>query len=112
VQALVRWDPSGFAAAELAERAELRFPPVSRMASVTGSPASVEDLLGLIRLPAGADVLGPVPARGPDEERVLLRVDPGRGAELATALKAAQVAQLVRRSAEPVRVRIDPSDIG
>ncbi|MFC1407686.1 primosomal protein N' [Streptacidiphilus sp. N1-12] len=112
VQALVRWDPSGFAGTELAERAELHFPPVSRMASVTGSAASVEDLLALLRLPSGADVLGPVPARGPDEERVLLRVDPGRGAELATALKAAQVAQLVRRSAEPVRVRIDPLDIG
>ena len=123
VQALVRWDPAGFAAAELAERAELHFPPVSRMASVTGSPASVADLLGLLRLPEGADVLGPVtvPASGPgagtgaDRERwdrVLLRVEPGRGAALATALKAAQVAQLVRRSAEPVRVRIDPPDIG
>ena len=142
VQALVRWDPSGFAGVELAERAELRFPPVSRMASVTGTAASVQDLLGLIRLPEGADVLGPVavraapgpasapaparanraPARSvrpvpesaePDGlERVLLRVEPGRGAELATALKAAQVAQLVRRSAEPVRVRIDPLDIG
>ena len=112
VQALVRWDPSGFAGVELAERAELRFPPVSRMASVTGSAASLEDLLALLRLPPGADVLGPVPDRAPGEERVLLRVEPGRGAELATALKAAQVAQLVRRSAEPVRVRVDPPDIG
>ncbi len=122
VQALVRWDPSGFAGTEREERAELHFPPVSRMASVTGTPASVQDLLSLIRLPAGADVLGPVAVRGgggradagerEEQERVLLRVDPGRGAELATALKAAQVAQLVRRSAEPVRVRIDPLDIG
>jgi primosomal protein N' (replication factor Y) (superfamily II helicase) len=136
VQALVRWDPAGFAGAELAERAELRFPPVSRMASVTGTEASVADLLALLRLPEGADVLGPVAVRGGGVgggrgvsvggapgapsgagereplERVLLRVDPGRGAELATALKAAQVAQLVRRSAEPVRVRIDPLDIG
>ncbi|MFC1416022.1 primosomal protein N' [Streptacidiphilus cavernicola] len=133
VQALVRWDPAGFAGTELAERAELRFPPVSRMASVTGTSASIEDLLTLIRLPEGADVLGPVAVgggrpggrgegrggqggdgRGGQDglERVLLRVAPGRGAELATALKAAQVAQLVRRSAEPVRVRIDPLDIG
>ncbi|WP_042406579.1 primosomal protein N' [Streptacidiphilus carbonis] len=125
VQALVRWDPAGFAATELGERAELRFPPVSRMASVTGSAGSVEDLLGLLRLPEGGDVLGPVqvPVRGRGSggaggaggeplERVLLRVDPGRGAALAAALKAAQVAQLVRRSAEPVRVRIDPPDIG
>jgi primosomal protein N' (replication factor Y) len=125
VQALVRWDPAGFAALELGERAELHFPPVSRMASVTGSAASVEDLLGLLRLPEGGDVLGPVSVRGRPSggsgeggsdaeplERVLLRVAPGRGAALAAALKAAQVAQLVRRSAEPVRVRIDPPDIG
>jgi len=119
VQALVRWDPVGFAALELGERAELHFPPVSRMASVTGTAASVEDLLGLLRLPEGGDVLGPVPVRGRPSgaaaeplERVLLRVDPGRGAALAAALKAAQVAQLVRRSADPVRVRIDPPDIG
>lgn len=122
VQALVRWDPAGFAATELAERAELHFPPVSRMASVTGSQESLADLLGLLRLPEGADVLGPVPVaasgrgpghgEGPELERLLLRVEPGRGAALAAALKAAQVAQLVRRSAEPVRVRIDPPDIG
>ncbi|MEY9963940.1 primosomal protein N' (replication factor Y) [Streptacidiphilus sp. MAP12-16] len=122
VQALVRWDPAGFAAAELAERAELGFPPVSRMASVTGSPAAVADLLGLLRLPEGADVLGPVAvlggARGGDgpgrerQDRVLLRVAPGRGAALATALKAAQVARLARKQTEPVRVRIDPPDIG
>lgn len=36
VQALVRWDPVGHAQRELAERAELGFPPVSRMAAVLG----------------------------------------------------------------------------
>ncbi|NEA82316.1 primosome assembly protein PriA, partial [Actinospica acidiphila] len=36
VQALVRWDPAGFAVRELAERGELGFPPVSRMAAVAG----------------------------------------------------------------------------
>ena len=36
VQALVRWDPVGFAERELAERAELGFPPAVRMAAVTG----------------------------------------------------------------------------
>ena len=36
VQALIRWDPATFADRELAERAELRFPPAARMASVTG----------------------------------------------------------------------------
>ncbi|MFD9123629.1 primosomal protein N' [Kitasatospora sp. NPDC059571] len=115
VQALVRWDPAGHAATELDEREQLHFPPVSRMASVTGPPQAVADLLGLIRLPEGADVLGPVPApaaRGEELERALLRVAPGRGAALAAALKAAQIARLALRTAEPVRIRIDPTDIG
>ena len=119
VQALVRWDPSGHAATELAERAELGFPPVSRMASLTGSPAAVADLLALVRQPPGTDVLGPVelaPARGPGGgeplERVLLRVAPGQGAALATAVKSAYVARLARKQTDPVRIRIDPLDIG
>ena len=37
VQALVRWDPAGHAAAELAGRAEVGFPPAVRMAAVEGS---------------------------------------------------------------------------
>ena len=35
-EALVRWDPVGHAPRELSERAELGFPPVSRMAAVSG----------------------------------------------------------------------------
>ncbi|MEU8514036.1 primosomal protein N' [Kitasatospora sp. NPDC048722] len=115
VQALVRWDPLGHAGLERDERAQLHFPPVSRMASVAGSPAAVADLLGLIRLPEGADVLGPVPVpalRGEEQERALLRVPPGQGAALAAALKAAQIARIALRTPEAVRVRVDPTDIG
>ncbi|NYI04956.1 primosomal protein N' [Allostreptomyces psammosilenae] len=135
VQALVRWDPAGHADRELAERAELRFPPVSRMASVTGTPSAVADVLATLRLPEGADVLGPVPvepAAGPggpggsggvgggrpagraDEalERALVRVPPGHGAALAAALKAAYIGRLLRKEPEPVQIRVDPVDIG
>ncbi|MFD9067979.1 primosomal protein N' [Kitasatospora purpeofusca] len=115
VQALVRWDPLGHAGFELDERAQLHFPPVARMASVTGSPAAVADLLNLVRLPPDADVLGPVPVaalRGEEQERALLRVPPGQGAALAAALKAAQIARIALRTPEVVKVRIDPTDIG
>ncbi|MGF1425556.1 primosomal protein N' [Kitasatospora sp. LaBMicrA B282] len=115
VQALVRWDPAGHADLELAERAQLGFPPVSRMASVSGTPTAVADLLAMTRLPAEADVLGPVPlppVRGQEQERALLRVRPGQGGALAAALKAAQIARVALRGAEPVKVRIDPLDIG
>jgi primosomal protein N' (replication factor Y) len=63
-------------------------------------------------------VLGPVPLPGPPEpgaepqQRALVRVPPGQGAALATALKAAQAARLARKQGDPVRVRIDPPDIG
>ena len=61
VQALIRWDPVTFSERELAERAELGFPPAVRMASVTGTPAAVADFVGAASLPEQAEVLGPVP---------------------------------------------------
>ncbi|MYS17517.1 primosome assembly protein PriA, partial [Streptomyces sp. SID4982] len=59
VQALVRWDPVGFAVRELAERAELGFPPVSRMAAVSGTPEAVAEFLAAVESPPDAEVLGP-----------------------------------------------------
>jgi primosomal protein N' (replication factor Y) len=127
VQALVRWDPVGHAVRELAERAELGFPPVSRMAAVTGTGEAVADFLRTVDLPGTAEVLGPVPLPVPVEgrprrpgappagehwERALIRVPPGSGAALAGALKAAQAARMARGNGEAVRVRIDPPDIG
>ncbi|WP_404961090.1 primosomal protein N' [Streptomyces sp. 147326] len=119
VQALVRWDPVGHALRELAERAELRFPPVSRMASVIGRAAAVEDFLAAAELPPDAEILGPVPLPGrrgepSPGERALVRVPPGSGGALAASLKSAQAARTARKvaAADAVRVRIDPPDIG
>ncbi|WP_129339663.1 primosomal protein N', partial [Cellulomonas endophytica] len=63
-QALVRWDPAGLAARELAEREELALPPAVRTAAVTGGRRAVASLLAHARLPGGAEVLGPVPDPG------------------------------------------------
>ncbi|NKY13868.1 primosomal protein N' [Streptomyces somaliensis] len=127
VQALVRWDPVGHARRELAERAELGFPPVSRMAAVAGRTGTVAGFLAAADLPPEAEVLGPVPLRpaapgGPRSpgdppvgeawERALVRVPPGAGAALASALKKARAARLSGGGAPPVRVRMDPPDIG
>ena len=111
VQALVRWDARGLAARELAERAELAFPPASRMASLTASPAALAELLGAARLPDGAEVIGPVPV-DPDTERVLVRVSRDHGAALARALKTAAAGRSARRSADPVRTELDPATLG
>jgi primosomal protein N' (replication factor Y) len=132
VQALIRWDPVTHAERELAERAELRFPPTVRMASVTGSSEGVKELLSAAQLPAGADVLGPVPAGGgpgggasgggssagesaiggPDEQvRVLVRVPRPAGAALAASLRGAQAIRTARKDARPVRVQLDPAEL-
>ncbi|HZZ98165.1 MAG TPA: primosomal protein N' [Jatrophihabitantaceae bacterium] len=107
VQALVRWDPAGFAARELADRAELGFPPAVRMASLTGTAAAVADLLAAADLPPAAQVIGPVPA-DKGAERILLRVPRPQGAALASALKTAAAARSARKAPDPVRVVLDP----
>jgi primosomal protein N' (replication factor Y) len=110
VQALLRWDAAWLAARELAERRELGFPPAVRMASVTGSPEAVAELLAAARLPAGTDLLGPVPAGG-DAERMLLRVPRGDGPGLAVALHAAAGVRAARKAEQPVRIQVDPLEL-
>jgi primosomal protein N' (replication factor Y) len=110
VQALLRWEPGWFAARELAERRELRFPPAARMASLTGRPEAVAELLNAAKLPADAEVLGPVPADD-DQERMLVRVSRGRAAELSRALHAAAAQRTARKAAQSVRIQIDPADL-
>lgn len=123
VQALVRWDPVGHARSEVDARAEVGFPPAVRLAAVDGSSEAVAELLAAATLPAGVEVLGPVPlppgARAPfsgdsdaEVERILLRIDRRGGAALARALVAAQAVRSTHRSDAPLRVQIDPVDIG
>jgi primosomal protein N' (replication factor Y) (superfamily II helicase) len=124
VQALVRWDPAGHAGAELAGRAEVGFPPAVRMASVEGAPAAVAEVVdGLVAELPAAEVLGPVeleperPEQGRQgetdvRERALVRVPRAEGKALAAALHAAQAGRTARKAADPVRVRLDPVEIG
>ncbi|MFB9711606.1 primosomal protein N' [Streptosporangium nondiastaticum] len=115
VQALLRWDPITHAERELADRTELGFPPAVRMATLTGSPAAVREMLGEVALPDGAQVLGPVPVethRGDQvRERAMVRVSWASGTALAAALKGAVGVRSARKSPEPVRVCIDPLDV-
>ena len=106
VQALVRWDPVVFAERQLADRAELRFPPATRMASVTGSPEAVASLLD--GLPKGAEILGPIPTDEDDTVRGLVRAPRTAGLALAKALQAAQAARTTRKEPGAVRVQLDP----
>jgi primosomal protein N' (replication factor Y) len=125
VQALIRWDPVHFSERELAERAELGFPPAVRMASVTGTPAAVADFVGAAGLPAQAEVLGPIPVEtaparhaGQDpaapaepQERALIRIGRRDGLALARALHAAQATRSARKDGAAVRVQLDPAEV-
>nr|WP_202889996.1 primosomal protein N' [Actinopolymorpha rutila] len=113
IQALVRWSPQAQAERELAEREAARFPPAVRLATLTGAPDAVRDLAGLVELPPGTEVLGPVPQAAEDEVvRLVLRVRWADGARLSGALKAAQAVRSARKAPGPVRVQVDPAVLG
>ena len=118
VQALIRWDPVTFSERELAERAELGFPPAVRMASVTGPAEAVADFVGAAgaarpgrgaragsgRARAGGGFRGNAGARA-DQDPAARRPGAGR------ALHAAQAIRSARKDGGAVRVRLDPAEV-
>ncbi|MBL0888549.1 primosomal protein N' [Myceligenerans sp. I2] len=138
-QALVRWDPGGFAARELEERTALGLPPAVRVAAVTGDRDAVGAVVERVGL-TGQNVLGPVevedpspaPARrGPDPGtggrarqaatpelldvvrpvRTVLRVPLDQGDELARRLRASMAVRSARRERGSARIRLDPEEM-
>ncbi|MBZ5741145.1 primosomal protein N' [Nocardioides mangrovi] len=106
LQALVRWDPAGFAARETADRVEAHLPPASRLATITGDPGAVDDAVTLLAAPAAAELLGPVDV-GEGECRLVVRVPRAQGAQLSTALGELQRVRSSRKL-DPVRIQVDP----
>lgn len=118
LQALVRWDPSGLARREIDERISAHLPPASRVATVTGEPDELAQALPTLELPAGAEVLGPVPVEGaydgrPDDDvvRYVLRVPRARGEVLSRALRDMQGKRSARKLTH-LRVEVDPVSLG
>lgn len=108
IQALVRWDAPWYAERELADRAELGFPPVTRMAALVGDPTALESVR-TAALPESADVLGPVtdPVDA-SAERMLLRVPLGDGDALARALHELRSARTLRKATDRLHIKLDP----
>ncbi|RPF21619.1 replication restart DNA helicase PriA [Myceligenerans xiligouense] len=139
-QALVRWDPAGFAARELDERAALGLPPAVRVAAVTGDREAVAAVVGRVGL-AGENVLGPVEVDDPSPApvrrggagtpksdrpgapaaqhtldvarpvRTVLRVPLDQGDELARRLRASMAVRSARRERGTARARLDPEEM-
>ncbi|MEP7091496.1 MAG: primosomal protein N', partial [Nocardioidaceae bacterium] len=117
LQALVRWDPAGFARRELEERRSAHLPPASRLASLSGPDVDVTSALDSLRLPRGGEVLGAVPlavGTQPDEPstlRAVIRVPRAAGDELSRTLVEMQGVRSARKL-PPVRVQVDPVALG
>ncbi|MEO5853170.1 MAG: primosomal protein N' [Nocardioides sp.] len=109
LQALVRWDPAGFADREMRERQEAHLPPASKLATISGEPGAVDDVLTLLSPPESAEVLGPVPAG--EESRVIVRVPRQQGHALTAALVEVQRLRSARKL-DAVRIQVDPQSLG
>ncbi|HJC61308.1 MAG TPA: primosomal protein N' [Candidatus Dietzia intestinigallinarum] len=121
-QALIRWSPQTWAERELADRSEVGFPPAVHMFAVDGPAGALAEFLEDFRLIDRVEVLGPVDLPAGEElpgheqiddpERVLLRVPPPELGKVADELRSFVVGRSGRRDTHPVRVRLDPINIG
>jgi primosomal protein N' (replication factor Y) len=125
LQALVRLDPAGFAARELAERAEAHFPPAAKVITVDGSSAALGEVIALLRPPDPYEILGPVPlpahgfgaGRGTTDlddevERLTLRTPLATGSALVRAVREVTGVRSARKSDGALRIRVDPAALG
>ncbi|MBC7763935.1 MAG: primosomal protein N' [Candidatus Saccharibacteria bacterium] len=85
--ALATWRRSDYLRAELSDRRTLRFPPAVRVATVTGTPETVQAAVDAVRAIDRVDVLGPVETAD-GAVRAIVRFDYGEGAAVASGLRA------------------------
>ena len=117
-QKFALWSQAELAQHEYLSRAELRFPPFIRMASLSGE----RDLLikVLDSLPDEIEVLGPMPVTtkgaSADDWRALIRYEYSQGANLASTLKAQvllatagskRVSAKSGRAQRPIQIKMD-----
>jgi primosomal protein N' (replication factor Y) len=85
------------------------------MAALDGEPATLADVAVSLHLPPEAVLLGPVPISGEPEgerERLLIRVPRSDGSALASALTALQAGRSARKTPRPLRIQLDPQQLG
>ena len=112
LQALVRSDPAGFAARELAGRAETHLPPTARLATVDADD-DVLDALAARTWTPHTEVLGPVPVDPRDDtagQRLILRTPRREGAQLAAELKTVAAERSAAKQTG-LRIQVDPQSL-
>ena len=121
---LALWSQAEIAAAELATRRELRFPPALRMASISGEADLLQKVSAALAEDPRIEVLGPMPVHSRDQGvqdwRALLRFEYSQGAELAHFLKAQillltagskRVSAKSGRAQRPIRIKMDDAEV-
>ena len=110
VQALVRIDPAGAAAVELADRAASGFPPAAKLVTARGDHSALVELLA-----AGdfsmAERIGPA-ALTDDSWTMLLRAPLSSGGALVRHVKLALADRSAHKRAGSLRVQVDPQRMG
>ena len=120
LQALVRIDPGGFAMRELADRVAARFPPAVTLITVEGPSDALTEFVSLLHPPPHAELLGPAE---PDVQRsdgvaktviqrLMLRAPLSERPQLVQAVKETAAIRSARKSSGPLRIRVDPVDLG
>jgi len=109
LQALVRWDPVGSAERELAERESAHLPPAARLAVISGPAEEIASAAEGLQLPAGGELLGPLPLDG-ETAQLVARVPPDQGAVFSRLLKQAQATRSARKLPH-LRLQIDPVEL-
>jgi primosomal protein N' (replication factor Y) (superfamily II helicase) len=121
LQALVRIDPGGFAARELAERAAARFPPAVTLITVEGPPEALDEFSTLLQPSQRTELLGPVEpdlqqprAAGGSEtviQRLTMRAPLNESAQLVRATKEVVAIRSARKSSGSLRIRVNPAEL-
>lgn len=121
LEALIRWDPMGFALWEMDERSEIDLPPAVRTAAITGSEKAVQTFLDAVELPNEVRISGPVALADPtgfyDGEpegelyRAIIFFTYAQGHALTRHLRATKASLAALHKSEPVQIRCDGLDI-
>lgn len=121
LEALVRWDPMGYALWEMEERQELGLPPAVRTAAITGSESAVSTFLAALEIPDDVRVSGPVPLADPtgfyegeaegELYRAILFFSYSRAHGFTHHVRSVKASLAALNKSEPVQVRCDGLDI-
>jgi primosomal protein N' (replication factor Y) (superfamily II helicase) len=121
LQALVRIDPAGFAARELADRAAAHFPPAVTLITVEGPPEALDEFSSLLQASQHTELLGPVepdlqrPPTGDGSveviQRLTMRAPLSETIQLVRATKEVVAIRSARKSIGSLRIRVNPAEL-